>query len=253
MRPAAPVLLLSVAATLLAGCGKTSLHDSTNTSRSGSTTAPGSAPATPAGAKARATVYAHLVNLRVGDVPGFTPSAKKQPKHETATEKSLEEKLRRCTGASTLNEVADVGSKEFKRSAGPFSQSVSSNVTVAQTPAEAARELKAIHARGVRKCLSQYVEAVLKNQDLGHVTVAPVSIAEGSPPAPGTTGSFGWRITSGLEVHAIKIPFYMDILGFVDGPAEVTLVSFGIPRPLPAETEEQLFTLLVQRAAAHAI
>ena len=38
---------------------------------------------------------------------------------------------------------------------------------------------------------------------------------------------------------------------FVDGPAQVSLVTTGIPLPLPAKLEEQLFSLLLERAKAH--
>jgi hypothetical protein len=44
------------------------------------------------------------------------------------------------------------------------------------------------------------------------------------------------------------VPFYADILGFLDGPAEVTLVSTGFPVPFPAQEEERLFTVLLSRA-----
>jgi hypothetical protein len=45
----------------------------------------------------------------------------------------------------------------------------------------------------------------------------------------------------------------MDILGFVYGPTEVSLLSFGVPEPFPAATEQHLFSLLLQRAKAHGI
>ena len=65
-------------------------------------------------------------------------------------------------------------------------------------------------------------------------------------------GSFGWRITATLTVAGkIDIPAYLDILGFVEGTAEVSLVTSGLGEPFPAVTEQHLFTLLVERATAH--
>jgi hypothetical protein len=245
-RLALAALLLIAGAGLLSACGKGgSATTSTTTAK-----APAHAPASHAPTQAQAQAFAHAVNLRAGDIPGFKASSEKQPKHETAEEKRLQQKLRQCTGANGASDLADVASKEFKHPIGPFSLSVSSGVSVSQSAAAAAAELKALHAHNVRSCLAQYVQQVLASHRFGHVTVAPVSVAEGSPPAPGMTGSFGWRITSGLEVRGIRIPFYMDILGFVDGPAQVSLESFGIPRAFPAQAEEQLFALLLRRAAA---
>lgn len=84
-------------------------------------------------------------------------------------------------------------------------------------------------------------------------TVGRVSIASGTPPAPGTAGGFGWRISTTIVGHRIAIPFYMDVLGFVYGPSEVALLTFGLPRPFPAAIEQRLFTLLVERAKARGL
>jgi hypothetical protein len=46
------------------------------------------------------------------------------------------------------------------------------------------------------------------------------------------------------------VPFYLDILGFVDRTARVTLFSSGAIRPFPARVQQQLFALLINRAKA---
>jgi hypothetical protein len=255
MRAAAATLVSLAAAGLLAACAGKGGEKSTTaaqTSRVPTTTAP-SAPAGSAPSKAAADAFARAVNLRAADVPGFKASAR-TPEHQSAAEKRLADKLRGCFGASGTKEVAaiaEAGSPEFKRALGPFSQTVSSNVSVATSSAGSARELKAMHALATRACVAHYFELLLKSKKLGHVTIAPVSVAAGAPPAPGTGGSFGWRFSSGLGIRGVEIPFTLDILGFVYGPAEVTLESFDLPRPLPASTEERLYTLLVQRATRH--
>jgi hypothetical protein len=78
-----------------------------------------------------------------------------------------------------------------------------------------------------------------------------VSIQSGTPPAPGTTGSYGWRAIAAFTVQGIRIQVYLDMLGFVDGPAQVTLFSSGVLRPFPAAVQERLFSLLLARAKAH--
>jgi hypothetical protein len=54
-----------------------------------------------------------------------------------------------------------------------------------------------------------------------------------------------------LEVRGIKLPIYLDFLGFVEGPSEVTLLSSGLLRPFPAAVQQHLFALLLARAKAH--
>jgi hypothetical protein len=78
-----------------------------------------------------------------------------------------------------------------------------------------------------------------------------VTIQSGTPPAPGTSGGFGWRVTASFEVRGIKLPIYLDFLGFVEGPSEVTLLSSGLLRPFPAAVQQHLFALLLARAKAH--
>lgn len=258
MRALAATLVSLAAAGALAACsgkGSDASTTATHTVVVRTATAP-SAQHGSAATKATAKAFARTVNLRATDVPGFKVSSREPAEHQSAAEKSLEEKLRGCFGANGTRgvaAVAEASSPEFKRALGPFSQTVSSSVSVATSAAGSAVELKAMHSPGVRTCVAHYFELLLKSKKLGRVTVAPVSVAAGSPPAPGTSGSFGWRFSSGLEIRGIEIPFTLDILGFIDGPAEVTLESFDLPRPLPASTEERLFTLLVQRATRHSL
>jgi hypothetical protein len=58
-------------------------------------------------------------------------------------------------------------------------------------------------------------------------------------------------VTVPLTVHQLKLSLYLDILGFVDGPARVTLFSTGALQPFPAAIQQQLFSLLLDRARAH--
>ena len=51
----------------------------------------------------------------------------------------------------------------------------------------------------------------------------------------------------------VPLSLYVDILGFVLGPARVTLVSSGALRPFPAVIQQRLYTLLLARASARAL
>ncbi len=256
------VLLATGGPLVLAGCGKGGLTVGTTTARSNttSTTRAGSGgPAAhpPAGrdrALAQAQAFARAVNLSAADVPGFRVSSEHAREPETSAERRLKPELRRCFGSTRETKgLVEAGSKKFERSAGIASQSVSSEVTVAQRGALTARELGAIRSGHLPACLSHYFDLLLESQKVHGASIGPVSTKEGSPPAPGMAGSFGLRFTATITVHGIRIPFDVDILGFADGPAEVSLSTFGLPQPFPAALEEQLFSLLVRRAKAHRV
>jgi len=200
--------------------------------------------------KVQAIAFAHAVNLTAADVPGFKVSSEHE--HETAAEKRLEHEMLRCVGAlGSHHGIVEMGSKEFERETNTGDESVQSAVSVARTPALAAKELAAIRSPHVRACLAHYLDLLFKSHRYHGATVSPVSISQGTPPAPGATGSFAWRITTTITLHSVTIPIYIDIFGFVDGPAEVSLFTAGVPRPFPAATEERLFSLLLTRAKTH--
>ncbi len=258
-RTAILLALVSVCMTLTA-CGKGGYV--VTASRPSATTATTSAPATKPGAgpgaprtHAQALAFARAVNLTAADVPGFASTPKQHS--ESANERRLERELHSCAGSQGAQQqrlrstVAEAGSPEFELHRGILQLSVSSEVSVARTPAEAADMLSAVRSVRVRACFTRYVSLLLKSQHLDGATVTGVSIASGTPPAPGTTGGFGWRVTATLAVHGVHISFYLDVLGFVYGSAQVTLSSSGIVRPFPASAQEQLYSGLLTRAKSH--
>ncbi len=253
MRQTIILLVLAGAGGLLAACGSNGQPraHSTTVVHSGTTR---SGPPT----RAQALAFAHAVTLTAADVPGFSVSSDHES--ESAKEKRLERAMLRCAGAPGTGKgaagasqgLAQESSKDFNLKHGILSLGVSSEVSVAQTAALARKELAAIRSARVRGCFSHYLDLLFKGQRYGAgASIGHVSIQSGTPPAPGMTGSFGWRVTAALTVDRIRIPFYLDFLGFVDGPAEVTLLSSGVPRPFPADAQQRLFSLLLSRARAH--
>jgi hypothetical protein len=238
--------LLAACGSLLAACGSSSQPARSTGSAPVARTAATTAPLT----RPKALAAARDVNLTAADLPGFTVSSNKES--GTAKEKQLERELLHCVGpAGSAGKLAEASSKNFELSHGVLQLSVSSEVSVAQSAAMAARELAAIRSAHVHGCFAHYLGLVLKGQHYGGATVGPVSVASGIPPAPGTAGGFAWRLTATLAVQRIAVPFYLDILGFVYGPATVSLFSSGAVRPFPAASEQHLFSLLLRRAKAH--
>ncbi len=203
-----------------------------------------------------ARAFAHAVNLTAADLPGFTASADREG--TTARERRLERQMLACAGPAASGpapgagrSLAEASSKDFEFKHGIVDLGVNSEVSVGSTPAVAAGELAALRSAHVRECFSHYLSLLFKSQRYAGASVGRVSIASGTPPAPGTSGGFGWRITARLIAQRIELPLYMDVLGFVYGPARVTLFSSGALRPFPAGAQERLFQLLLERARAH--
>jgi hypothetical protein len=257
MRRMAVTLALLATGALFGACGRSNpnvvstetVHAAQTGSGAGATGAP------PTGVnkqltKTQALAFAHAVNLASADVPGFKASA--EHRHETAIEKRRQRELLGCAG-SNVNAgegLAAVSSPVFKLERGILDLSVNSEVSVARTPALALEELSTIRGTHFRECLSHYLDLLFKEQSRGGTTVGPISMVQGTPPAPGAAGSFAWRITATITARGVKLPFYQDMLGFVYGSAEVSLVSSGALRPFPAAVQQQLFSLLLKRAKA---
>jgi hypothetical protein len=273
MRRAIILTLLALACVSLAACGKGSLTStvvrpaSVSSGPSGAATAPstsgttatsprtpspGTTPSAPGEGPSHesAAAFARAVNLTSDDVPGFTPSEKHNS--SSTREKRLEHAMLQCAGvASKTKGVLEESSKDFELKRQILDFSVSSEVSVQASAAQALHGLDAIRSPHVRSCFSHYLQLIFKGERVKGATAGPVTIQAGTPPAPGTSGGFGWRVTATFTVHGVKLPIYLDFLGFVDGPAEVTLLSSGLLRPFPASIQQHLFSLLLSRAKAH--
>jgi hypothetical protein len=276
MRRTIALFLFVLAGASLASCGKGSLTSTVvqttgaSTSQTSTATtplstptsttpAPGTTPSTPSQGPSHesATAFARAVNLTSDDVPGFTPSEKHSS--SSAHQKRLERAMLRCAGigassgaiGGTGKGVLEESSKDFELKRQILDFSVSSEVSVQASAAQALQGLQAIRSPHVRSCFSHYLSLIFKEEQVKGATAGPVTIQAGTPPAPGTSGGFGWRVTATFDVHGVKLPIYLDFLGFVDGPAEVTLTSSGLLRPFPASVQQHLFSLLLSRAKAH--
>jgi hypothetical protein len=250
---AAPLLTLLCAGSL-AACGSTGARGT-----SSATTAPSHTTAQPrpghgsrSPTHAQALRFANAVNLTAADVPGFHASAAREHEATSPLEAHLEREMLRCVGAQAAGKgIAEASSPSFERQGGLADQSVSSEVTVSTNSGVSAGELKAINGPHTKACLSHYFNTLFHGRSTHGATFGPVSIAQGTPPASGVDGSFGWRISTSVSGHGVRIPFYIDLLGFVDGPAEASLLSSGAPLAFPAATEQRLYLTMLSRARTH--
>lgn len=256
MRPAATTLALLATVTLLASCGKVQTVVTRTVTTQG--VAPPTARSKAGGgksseAKTKALAFIRAVNLRASDVPGFSSKAREKER-STPAEKRAGHELQRCLGrAPEAGPLAERSSPSFQRGGTSIAQqSVSSSVTIARSSAVAAKEVSEVSSAHARSCFTHYLEQLFSGLEAGGAKVGLISIAHGTPPAPPGGASFGLRATASLIVRSVHIPFYLDILGFVQGAREVILQTWGIPAPFPSASEQQLYTLLLERAKAHA-
>jgi len=248
------IVMLLTAGACIVGCGDSGQVARTSILPSAAVSHSQIAASSPAKSltRAQARLLVRAVNLRASDLPGFKVSSEKE-KEPTAA-KSLEHRLLHCVGGALSGHgLAEGSSKEYERETSAADESIESGVSVAPTAAIAARELQAVHDGKTQVCLSHYVTLLFRllASSEGHgLTASPIQISSLSLPAPGATGDFGWRMSGTISLHGIKVPFDIDIAGFVVGQAEVTLFAAGVAAHVPTTTERRLFALLLSRADA---
>jgi hypothetical protein len=253
-RPAAGLALLLLAL-LLAACGKSDLSPGPG---AGSGTGSTGLAASPSGknglTSAEARAFVRAVNLTEADVPGLRTTHSKRQTH-SRREHLAEAQLSTCfaggpAGRHGAGALAEGSSSTFQGHAGSLTVSVGSNVSVSRSSQQARQVLRALRSSNSRRCLSNYVKALFSQESRGGVEVSRISIVAGTPPAPGATGGYGWRVRATFAAGAVQAPFTADILGFIDGAADVSLISTGFPVPFPAAVQERLYTLLLERATS---
>ena len=192
--------------------------------------------------------FAAAVNLRASDLRGFKATPNRGT--EDSSERDLNGKLARCAGSQLFGRGGERSSPRFSRAARLGEVSVASSVSVTSSAAAASQQLRLLQSSRTKACVAHYVELDLRGQTASSGQLGHVSIESGTPPAPGASGSFAWRVSGSFHIRGLSLPFYMDFLGFTRGAAEVELTSFALPVPFPARGEEDLFRLLLARSIA---
>jgi hypothetical protein len=211
--------------------------------------------------------YAHVVNLRTGDVPGF-----RLPR---AASNSGEVRA----GAPAAIVRCDDGLLEGDRTIGDSSPSfhgslehtingnrvlsllpistVSSAVYVTPSEALTRRALLAASSSAGRACqrralAEQRGVTVTDESGRAEPLLTDVSVTALPSPLPGAP-VYGERAYGLLAFGTIahqRTGSYSDRFAFAAGPHLVVLETFGDPRPVPAATERRLLALLYARAVA---
>ncbi len=232
-RPLAALVLLS-SGVLLAGCG------------GGKATTAGGPPST-----SQALAYAHAINLTQADVPGFKPAAVASTGGQS---KGVDGEVASCAGGVAPGRaLAESASPQFEHESGLEHQITLSEVTVMPEAALAAQNLRAIEGPRGPACIEHYLKALLEVRLKGSVSIEALSSAPLPVSAAGADGTIGRRVSMTVTGGGAQFPLTLDILGFIRGRAEVTLVAGALPQLFPQSTEKRLFGLLVSRAGTKTI
>jgi hypothetical protein len=224
----------------------------------------GDGPSTEALAKVRASDYARAVNLRASDVPYFEPipDEEEDPKEKRKHDRELME----CVGVEEdPDPLAEVESPEFGTEAPGEVLQVGSTVEVGADAEQAARELRVIRGPRAARCLQRVYVSVIEEEDSSTAEVRNVSVSRLRFPAPDIEDGFAYRFAASVDVHPstselsayrpaaepaapLTVKVYVDILGFVVGPASVSLTASGAPAPVSRTLEHNLLRVLHERA-----
>jgi hypothetical protein len=216
---------------------------------SGSTTAPIT--------KAQAAAYAHTVNLRVSDLPGFKLALAGESEHGDAPSGPVPRPVEDCDGGPVVNGASrGVASPLFQKQSVPI-QTILSIVYPMRDPSIASAYITAADGDRGLGCLHR--EEVRKRAALGLREKSEVVALR--PPLAGAPVS-GVRVWLCL----VRDPTcknsadrsFTDRLWFAAGPYVVTLFYIAPPEneakgpePLALPLERHLVALLYNRAQAH--
>jgi hypothetical protein len=231
-----------LAGCLIGGCG----------TGGGSATGAGATTPTPV-TRAQAVSYGHAVNLRAGDVPGFSASEAEveAPKPGPAGLEGA-----RCTGAlDPRRRTAAIESTTLEAGRVRAARFIRSRVEVWPTHADVVSNSSKAHTEHGRACLKRVFEAARARVNRNRQgAIGPFKIASAPISIPGLERSY---LTSINETRlrrsgAVLVHIYRDLFAFISGPAEVELEAVGFSHPLAASTEQQALEVIVARARANA-
>jgi hypothetical protein len=259
-RLACAVVGLVVAALLASGCGKSDLPrakasaGATSPARAGTQSAKaGRAPGAAAKpvpvpmplplTSARARSFAGAVELVPLDVPGAKVG------HEGHSDSQEEREAARCGEAAAV--LADGKSPKLHRGAGLAQEDISSSTEVLASAAAVQSNLAYLRSTAGVRCYSKVLKAGLGREAGGGLRLLGLRIGRVDVAGAGGQGGEGLRIEAavGLTGTSGVVQVFIDAVSFAYGPAEIDLYATSFVQPEPTRTEQQLLTLLRERAS----
>jgi hypothetical protein len=250
-----------VATVALAGCGKSSLRAPSDGSDSkpvvGHVAAPAQhaprvrdseadVPSLPdtAANRRRARSFVQGVAIVRADVPGASAAPPEGEQHSETNEK--------CFGVTAKAQpvLARGNSQRLVRGRDLTRETLSSAVTVEQSSREASEAVRFVLSSQGRACYAQILQRQLGSEHSSGVQVGELKLK--LLPTPLARASFGLRISATIRTRdgGLALHIYSDLLGFAIGQSEVTLQTTSVIEPVATKTEQELLTVLLERAQA---
>jgi hypothetical protein len=192
---------------------------------------------------ARAAAFARAVQLTAADVPGAHPAARSK------TPAAREREAARC-GGRTAPTIAGGRSPELQRGRGLDRESVSSSVEVLRDQRSVEKDLTYTQTGGGLRCYEQVLRRSLHEESDPNIRLLGVQVAPLHVTVPGAGPARGIRILARVAVPGagVVVRLFVDALSIPYGPAELDLYGTSFVQPVAVRTEEQLLTLLHERA-----
>lgn len=193
---------------------------------------------------------ARAINLRAGDLPGFTAQAVTS----NPADNEIASRARRCPGITDPGGhpgAVKASSPMFQTGSGATSLQLQSNVEIERSSSVVASDLKRVQSEPVQSCLQQVFDGLSIPASNGvPVTIGGVQVTPLPTSRAGASASFGLRVVMVLSALGRSLPFTMDLFGYSVGRDEVSLVTYAVEQPFPPQAEQRLGALLVTRALA---
>lgn len=189
---------------------------------------------------ARAQSFAGAVELHPVDVPGARIN------HEAHSSKIEEREAARCGRAAAA--LADGHSPKLQRGEGLSQEGISSSVEVLGSRSMVQADLAYARSRAGLECYGRALRASLGQEGGGarliRLRIGQVRVAM----AGGQAAGIRIEASVGLKGDGTVVRLFIDALSFGYGPAEIDLYATSFVQPEPLRTEQELLTLLRERA-----
>jgi hypothetical protein len=129
---------------------------------------------------------------------------------------------------------------------------VRSDVEIRPTAAIAARDDAAVSSARGHACVLRFLQRALNRPPLTTRRITRHLAVSWLPtPLPSAARGFQLRVVVTVGANGRpRAPGFFDVLGFVSGPAEVSLSAIRAGHPVSSATEHRLLSLLYSRAEA---
>jgi hypothetical protein len=195
---------------------------------------------------ARAAAFARAVQLTRADVPGA---------HETSrsgTPAAREREAARC-GGSAAPTIGGARSPELERGHGLERETIASSVAVLHDAHSVERDLAYSATAAGLKCYRRVLTRSLQAEADPNIKLLGVAVAPLHVSLVGAGQAQGIRILARVAVPGagVVVRLFVDAITLPYGPAELDLFGTSFVQPVAVRTEEELLTLLHQRAVGH--